>query len=186
MTLKDIFKKNPILNTNCTIGTDKDTDHSYISHFYEKEFIKYKDLNINLLEIGIGVGGCLELWKNYFQNGKIYGVDLKDEIHLIYKDNKIQYFFENAYSLEFLNKIPNFDIIIDDGPHDFESQKFVLQNCITKLNKNGILIIQSILNEERFKFLKDVVPEQYKKNIEFVDLRSIKNRFDDILLVYRN
>lgn len=186
MTLKEILKNNPILNTNVLIGTDKDTDHSYITHFYEKEFIKYKDLNINLLEIGTGTGGCLSLWKEYFRNGEIYGIDIRDYIQLIYKNNDINYIFEDAYNFKILDKLPNFDIIIDDGPHIFELQRFVLQDYTKKLNKNGILIIEDIVNIETFESLKNTLPKEEQSKIELIDLRPIKNRFDDILLVYRN
>ena len=41
-----------------SIFTDKGSSHSYIQNFYEDEFKKYKDKDINFLEIGIMSGGA--------------------------------------------------------------------------------------------------------------------------------
>jgi SAM-dependent methyltransferase len=186
MTLQDILNNDPILNSVDFLGTDKNTDHSYISHFYEEEFAKYKDLHINILEIGMGTGGSLFLWKKFFRNSKIYGIDIQDKIHLRYKDKDITYFFEDAYTEDIVQKLPNFDIIIEDGPHTFESQKFVLENYIKKLNKNGILIIEDIYPEERIQQLKSILKSEDRSKLEILDLRNVKNRFDDILMIYRD
>jgi hypothetical protein len=53
-----------------SIFTDKGSSHSYIQNFYEDEFKKYQDKDINFLEIGIMSGGCFLLWSEYFKNAK--------------------------------------------------------------------------------------------------------------------
>ena len=65
-------------------GTDKWT-HNYIPH-YEKHFAPLRLRKLNILEIGIGgyerpeAGGeSLRMWKEYFPNGTIYGLDLYDK-----------------------------------------------------------------------------------------------------------
>jgi hypothetical protein len=53
-----------------------------------------------------------------------------------------------------------------------------------KLNTGGIFILEDIQKEE----WKDVIKEEASKvglSFEFVDLRHIKNRFDDMLFVLR-
>ena len=52
MTLVDIMIANNWRNdTHYEFGTDKEFNHRYCTAFYDKEFIKYKDKNIRLLEI---------------------------------------------------------------------------------------------------------------------------------------
>jgi hypothetical protein len=74
-TLVEIINELGLDNrTNHTHGTDKEV-HKYCSTFYDKEFIKYKDKPIKLLEIGLFRGGSLILWRNYFSQAEIIGVD---------------------------------------------------------------------------------------------------------------
>jgi hypothetical protein len=84
MTLLQILKTFN-LDSNESNGfseTDKNTDHSYIEHFYENAFLKYKDKNITLLEIGARTGASCFLWNQYFKNGIIYGIDITMELFL--------------------------------------------------------------------------------------------------------
>lgn len=188
MKLIDILSQTKDLNNpNHLIGTDKNTIHSYIDYFYESEFIKYKDKSINLLEIGMSSGGSLFLWRQYFANAKIYGLDIMDVLRPQYKNLKnTEYIINNAYDINIMNSLPNFDIIIDDGPHSLDSQLFTLINYSKKLNSNGILIIEDIDNQNNLDILVHNIPQEYKDKFQLFDLRSIKNRYDDIILVLRN
>jgi hypothetical protein len=108
--------------------TDKNTVHSYLDT-YNKIFENKRLTANNVLEIGIGDfkelnGGSLLLWKRYFINAIIYGLDIlplsrvMDEVK---KDDKIiLYTSTDAYNQQFFNdniKDKKFDILIDDGPH---------------------------------------------------------------------
>jgi hypothetical protein len=188
MKLIDILLQTKDLNNpNHLIGTDKNTIHSYIDYFYESELIKYKDKFINLLEIGMSSGGSLFLWRQYFANAKIYGLDIMDVLRPQYKNLKnTEYIINNAYDINFMNSLPNFDIIIDDGPHSLDSQLFTLINYSKKLNSNGILIIEDIDNQNNLDILVQNIPQEYKDKFQVFDLRSIKNRYDDIIIVLRN
>jgi hypothetical protein len=186
MNLINILNHYNLNNTNTLHGTDKNTGHSYIENFYEKAFEEYKDKEINLLEIGIACGASLFLWKKFFSNGNFYGLDIHNVLKEEYKFDGANYMMENAYDLNTLRKLPNFDIIIDDGPHDLESQVFALQNYSDKLIKGGILVIEDIQNEDNLKILIDKIPNKYKMNYRVFDLRKIKNRHDDIILTIKN
>jgi len=47
----------------------------------------------------------------------------------------------------------------------------------------GILIIEDVQDITWLDILKQHVPEQYKNNVSYYDLRDIKNRYDDIVFV---
>ena len=60
--------------------TDKGTAHSYLP-LYETLLKPIKDTAKNVLEVGIGDfgpknGGSLLLWKTYFTEATIYGIDI--------------------------------------------------------------------------------------------------------------
>ena len=74
-----------------------------------------------------------------------------------------------------------FDVIIDDGSHLIDHQIKSFNILKEKMKPGGIYIIEDVNNFD------DTV-NTYKKlhsNIEIIDNRHIKNRFDDVLIVYK-
>jgi cephalosporin hydroxylase len=163
---------------------DKGTAHSYIEK-YEELLEPYRD-NSTVLEIGIAGGYSLHMWGEYFNESKIYGVDISPEIlnnpNLI--SDKFNIIHSDATTPEFLEKIKNltFDVIIDDGSHFLHHQLSSFNLLKSKLKKGGIYIIEDVTN------LDDNIKDIFKKlhnNCEIVDLRNIKGRYDDVLIIYR-
>jgi hypothetical protein len=54
------------------------------------------------------------------------------------------------------------------------------------LEDNGLLIIEDIQDPKWINELYAVVPDKLKKFVSAFDLRSKKNRYDDIVLTIRN
>lgn len=185
MTLREIINLYPILNiSDDSHGTDKDTVHDYVNGFYEKGFAKYQNSNINLLEIGINAGGSLFLWSKFFTNAKIYGIDIQDRVKPYFKDvNNVQHIFANAYDPNIIDTLPQFDIIIDDGPHTLESQIYCINNYMKKLNDGGIMIIEDIQRIEHIELLKNCLSQDLKSKSYCIDVRNSKGRYDDILFI---
>lgn len=131
-------------------GTDKGSEHNDYIHCYTEFYgpllnHRRNDLK-NMLEIGVYEGQSLRMWKDFFVNANIYGIDC-DKVNI--KEERL--FIEsevNAYIEETVNILKDknikFDFIIDDGPHNMPSWTFVLNNYIDLLNENGILIIEDI------------------------------------------
>ena len=177
-------------------GTDKNTCHSYIENVYEKEFEIYREKEIDLLEIGIETGGSLKLWKKYFLNSKsIIGVDISDEkIDQKYRNiDGVTMHFDDAYDKKFCEKLGNFDIIIDDGPHTLESQLKSIELYLPKLKQNGLFVIEDIQSTEWFDSLInksekvcESIDTDFEYTVECIDLRDKKNRWDDLLFLIRS
>lgn len=147
MTLCDLLLKNDNYHSvsGGGIGTDKEWRHRYCSAFYDKHFLDYKDKELNLLEIGTGHGGSLFLWHDYFSKANITGIDVNN-----YTDPKInrlsraKTIITNAYSLEVASNLPDFDIVIDDGPHTFDTHIQFLRLYLPKVKAGGVLVIEDI------------------------------------------
>ncbi len=152
--LKKILKEENLNLSENNHGTDKGDYKSYIDLFYEKYFFEFKEKKINLLEIGFRHGASLFLWSNYFKNGYILGLDNCSDIVLVNnpanqkwidRDN-VETKICDAYSINFINSLKlNFDIIIDDGPHNLKSQIKCIKGYFPKLNNDGLLIIEDLL-----------------------------------------
>lgn len=167
--------------------TDKLWLHSYLDT-YEDLFSKFRNKDINLLEIGIGNGGSLKLWQKYFtKKSNIYCIDISfSEIKhedLVSEEN-MTIIWKNIESCNSSVLSPiMFDIVIDDGSHTLEHQIKAFELFKNRLNPGGILVIEDIAPEAYDYFLKLA---ERTPNSKLIDLRHIKNRFDDVLFVYEN
>lgn len=96
-------------------GSDKSSlAHNYCP-FYEQYLPKCPK---KLLEIGVKEGASIRMWKDWFPETKIFGLDLFEEFPIpdiegvqFYKGNQVDHLL-----LEQLRK-EDFDVIIDDGSH---------------------------------------------------------------------
>jgi hypothetical protein len=131
---------------NYTPRTDK-YDLGYINEFYHQLFEPRRFKIDNLLEIGVYYGASILLWKDYFYNSIITGVDI-NECSAVKNHERINHILGNAYSLDFVEKFTDksFDIIIDDGPHTYESMVFFLTHYIKKVKSGGLLILEDIID----------------------------------------
>ena len=187
-TLQEIYEDHS--NTTGAGHGDKGTAHSYIES-YEKLFSPYRDKKINFLEIGIAYGESLELWHEYFSKANIFGADIHGiEIYSNkfkpggYRDDeRFTIWISDATKPEFLDVIGDtkFDIIIDDASHQLHDQINSFNLLKDKMNPGGLYIIEDVVHlnnvEAKFKEIHD--------NIEIIDLRKVKGRFDDVLIVYK-
>ena len=174
--------------------TDKNTTHSYLE-LYQKLLISKKETAKNVLEVGIGNfgeknGGSIKLWKDFFTNATIYGLDILpiDRVmdELLNDDRVILYTSSNAYdnnffTTQFLNKNIKCDFMLDDGPHTLESMKQFIKLYSQIMTDDGILIIEDVQSWDWIDTLKNEVPDNLKQFIKVYDLRENKNRYDDIV-----
>ena len=169
--------------------TDKNTTHSYLP-LYQQLLMGKKETAKNVLEVGIQHGGSIKLWSDYFTNANVYGLDIIT-IHEVWEGIKdrekiilhtsIDAYNHDFFVTNFLNKNIKCDFMLDDGPHSLESMIKFIQLYSQIMTDDGILIIEDVESWDWINILTTVVPEELKKFIKTYDLRSIKNRYDDIV-----
>jgi hypothetical protein len=131
-------------------GTDKGSEHNDYIHCYTEFYgplLNHRRNNLkNMLEIGVYEGQSLRMWKDFFVNANIYGIDC-DKVNIkeerLFIGSEINAYIEETVNI-FKDKNIKFDFIIDDGPHNMSSWTFVLNNYIDLLDENGIFIIEDI------------------------------------------
>ncbi len=174
--------------------TDKNTIHSYL-HLYNELLTKKRFTAKNVLEVGIGSfgeknGGSIKLWRDYFTNATIYGLDvlpinrvmdelLNDPRVILYTSTDA--YNEDFFNKNFLNKNIKCDFMLDDGPHTLESMVQFIKLYSQIMTDDGILIVEDVKSLDWIEKLKNEVPVHLKQFIKVYDLRSNKNRFDDIV-----
>jgi SAM-dependent methyltransferase len=177
-------------NSTKYYDTSKVDLHNYIPT-YENLFNDFKNKSIDFLEIGIYNGGSLKLWRDYFTHANITGIDIvytETAKNTLANTNVNVYLSDSTDSNSdvLITKIQNtdFDIIIDDGCHSFESQYKTLQNYWKKLKNGGIYIIEDI--EPRTLYNSNFI-SMFKmiSDFEIINLSKQDNRDDSILFIFR-
>lgn len=162
--------------------TDKNTVHCYIEQVYNELFAN-NDQITNVLEIGAFNGGSALLWRDYFTNATVDIIDI-NKCEAILQQQRINFIQGNAYSIPMVQSLNKYDIMIDDGPHTLDSMTFFVQNYIKLLKPNGVAIIEDVQDYSWFEILLNLLPSGFV--CEALDLRRIKGRYDDMMLIIKN
>lgn len=131
-------------------GTDKWGSHWYAQH-YQRYFGPLRERRLNVLEIGVGGyndrdsgGHSLRMWKAYFRNSRIVGIDIEDKSRL--RENRIDIRQCDQSNSEMLMQISReyggFDIIIDDGSHLNNHVINTFHVLFPLLRENGIYAVE--------------------------------------------
>jgi hypothetical protein len=175
-TLQEIYEKYADWN-----GGDKGTHHSYIE-VYEKEMSKTK--KISLLEIGVQFGHSIKMWKEYFENSWVGGIDIN--LNNLSFDNLDNVFLCDGTNKEQINKTlgnKKFDYVIDDASHTLKDQILSFDIFYPKIKSGGKYFIEDVANDENLNKIIKHLKEKNIASFTVYDLRYIKNRFDDIMIV---
>jgi len=132
--------------------TDKFGSHFYTPH-YQRHFQHLKDKPINLLEIGIGGwnnpqggGNSLRMWKAFFPQANIYGIDIQDKSY--HDEKRIKTFKGSQVDEKFLqsviDEIGQPDIIIDDGSHYTHHVIETFKLLFPLLKADGIYAVEDL------------------------------------------
>lgn len=133
-SFRDIF-----FSSNRELSSDK--WHHYLD-VYEHHFLRFKSSVPVILEIGVQNGGSIETWYKYF-NGrcKIIGVDIQFNQSLAKKFPEVLLLTGDQGDVEFwkvvLPKLPEIDIVVDDGGHTMQQQIVTFEALYPKVKANG-------------------------------------------------
>ena len=185
-------------------GSDKggrNKHHNFASYYSEIFFHKRNDIK-NFLEIGLGTNdtsvlsnmgsngiplASLRAWRDYFENANIYGADIDKEI--LKNEERIKTFFvdqTNPETIKSLFKnmgVDEFDIILEDGLHEYNANICFFENSIKYLGSNGIYIIEDVYYKDKKKFIKYFKNTDY--NYAIVDIFHKKNIANNCVIIVR-
>lgn len=174
------------MDINWLTQCDKFRDHSYLSLY--KFLIKNNPKNV--LEIGTRLGGPFYYWKDIFNIQDIWSIDNRS-LETASKEDGLPFlpvpewgtFIHSDFYKVDLESIPTFDLIVDDGSHWKEHQSDSLNMFVKKLNTNGLMIIEDILSLDNASYIVKNFKGD-KDKLMVIDRTHVKNRIDDIIIVY--
>ena len=179
--------------------------HNYTTCYY-KLFESLYDKKLRVFELGLGTnninvpsnmgrdgrpGASLYGWEEFFPNSEIFGADIDSGI--LFNTPRIKTYYCDQRNPAIIMKMwdtpdlrENFDIIIEDGLHEFEANVCFFENSIHKLKPNGYFIIEDIKQPQENLFLNKIIEweKQYKKcDFKLLKIPSSCNNFDNNLLI---
>lgn len=125
-------------------GTDK-AQHGYCE-LYEKKLGHLRDRPIKVLEIGVFYGASLRMWREFFPNAEIHGIDLDVErcgevegvsLHRLNVDS-------TAELERFCDQHGPFDLVVDDASHTMKHQQKTFNSIWPRLAAGGFYVIEDL------------------------------------------
>lgn len=189
-------------------GSDKSNKHRHTySEFYYNLFVSLKEETINLFELGLGTnntdvpsnmgasgrpGASLYGWEEFFPNANVYGADVDSRI--LFNYNRIQTFYCDQTNPDSINTLWSndilkdvvFDILIEDGLHQFDANLTFLKNSIHKVKKGGYYITEDLHTGAAFEnfqaITEDLKKEFNLEEISVINLPLASNPWDNNVL----
>lgn len=177
--------------------------HNY-TRFYYDIFFPFRDEIKTVFELGLGTnntdvkssmgpdgkpGASLRGWREFFPKADIYGADIDKRI--LFQEDRIKTYYCDQTDPKTISELydglnnTTFDIIIEDGLHEFEANKTFFENSINKLSLKGTYIIEDIQNSEVQKFI-DIFPiweRIFNVKCSLIMLSHRRNNHDNNLCV---
>lgn len=157
------------------IGLKYDADkssrfHNYLD-FYEQH-LPDRSFTGRLLEIGVMDGLSMKMWREYYPNAEIVGIDIKPMDHMYNSDWQVPesvklITMDGTNSMQ-LKTLGMFDIIIDDGSHFMSHQQQSFDILYHRqLSKKGVYILEDLWTSH-IKFYQDakLTTIDYLKKLE--------------------
>lgn len=125
--------------------SDKLSHHGY-HRIYPWFLGHFRDQKVQLLEIGIHQTESIKLWRGYFNDVSIHGIDIDEKQ---FDDPNVKLYKVDQSQETDLRKFAktvntSFDIIIDDGSHVPSHQILTLKHLWPLLAPGGVYIVEDV------------------------------------------
>jgi hypothetical protein len=128
-------------------GTDKGLDGHMYTDRYSLYLEQYRDIEFNLLEIGVFDGASVKMWKEYFPKANIVALDIDPRCKQ-YEEDRIDIHIGDQTDVKFLqdvfNKYRHFEVILDDGGHSWKQQIISFETLFPLLTPGGLYFVEDM------------------------------------------
>jgi tetratricopeptide (TPR) repeat protein len=127
-------------------GTDKSSLRWDYLRQYQQLFRDWRDVEFNLLEIGVAGGNSLFAWRKYFTQAKVIGVDIDEQARKCIGDRieiEIGSQADQSFLESICDKYPP-GIVIDDGSHEAEHIMASFRALFPRLAPGGWYVVEDL------------------------------------------
>lgn len=162
-------------------GTDKGpTGHWYTPHYHQL-FGSIRFGIETMCEVGIGNGASLLMWRDYFLNAQIYGVDQNRIEDLGDRITTYESEQTNCATLDQIFEDNKLEIIVEDASHIPEKTIDTLGCMWGKLASKGWYVIEDMCID----LFPPLIAKWYGERAQEIrQLRLLKNRANSCLIIF--
>jgi len=121
--------------------------HHYIP-LYDRYFSAFRGRQVRFLEIGVGEGGSLQMWRKYFgDDAIIFGIDIKptcQKLNGLAGQVRIGSQADRGFLESVIQEMGGVDIVLDDGSHRTEHISTTLQSLFPHVRHGGLYMIEDL------------------------------------------
>lgn len=169
----------PLTKLAIKYGTDKWGKHHYTPVYHDLFKDRRNDIK-TLVEIGIAEGAGARMFRDYFPNAEILGLEIEGD-RLIKEDRINSMSFDQSDPKDvavFADMLSKVDIVIDDGSHNPLDQLLTCYGFMSlSVNKKAIYVIEDVADIRIAEFLD--------KRLK-VKVVECGKRYDDRLVIVRH
>ncbi len=175
---------------------------------YENIFKKFINKKITFVEVGIGNGGSLFMWRNFFgSKARIIGIELNPDARKLEKHGFEIFTGDQAdtkFWKSFYKKVGKIDILLDDGGHKNIQQITTLIESVKFIKNEGLIVVEdthtSYMKKKGFKnpskysfinFTYQLIENMHRrnptinKNLNFISKRIKQINFYDSIVAIK-
>jgi hypothetical protein len=121
--------------------------HHYIP-IYDRYFSKFRGRDVRFLEIGVSLGGSLQMWRKYFGHSAIiYGIDIDEDCRKFdgqAANVRIGSQADSHFLSSVIAEMGGVDIILDDGSHQMDHIRASLEFLYPQLSEGGVYMVEDL------------------------------------------
>ncbi|MEJ7891570.1 MAG: class I SAM-dependent methyltransferase [Solirubrobacteraceae bacterium] len=173
-----------------------------VAEVYEPYLAPLRGRATSVLEIGVKRGGSMELWAEYFPAARILGVDIKPGLKRFESDRigiRIGDQGDDAFLDSLIAEAGAFDVVIDDGSHEFADQRSTLLKLWPSVRPGGVYVVEDVHTSYREKysgglgregtfmelakrFMDDIHFKEHKSETVLADLEALHLHYQSLVL----
>lgn len=132
------------------LTNDQRLIHKWKHYFpiYENHFLRFRNRDVVMIEIGCGDGGSLQMWKRFLgPHARIIGIDIRPEVESFAED-QIEIRIGDQSDTGFLDSIlyefERPDIVLDDGSHIMSHVNASFDKLYPSVTRNGVYMVEDL------------------------------------------
>lgn len=152
--IQNVYDNTNLVSLADKYNTDKHYGHDYFDKVYQTEFEKIRESAKKVVELGVHEGQSINIWREFFVNAEIIGIDCqlnRAEIDDYNRVKLLQFTIGNNSDIElidFINNNTDIDLFIDDGSHTMKDQQIVLAKVFKSIKSGGIFVLEDLHTSE--------------------------------------
>jgi hypothetical protein len=124
--------------------------HKWTHYFpiYERHFRPFVNRTSTFIEIGVSMGGSLQLWKRYLGPfARIVGIDIHPGCKAVEEDQisvRIGDQSDPIFLQQIIEEFGSPDVVVDDGSHLMEHITASFEFLYPRMDKNGVYLVEDL------------------------------------------